>query len=159
MSGRNWPVSCFSPLASMGKENVLVVEDDDTIRRLLVEYLKQHSYLTVDGARDGVDALHQISSERYGVVILDLMMPHMSGVDFLDSLMALGTDPSFKRLEEPPTIVIVTATSAAEIPSQLLVQRCELVREVFRKPVDMVALAECVEDHLRQRSSRLPSPA
>jgi CheY-like chemotaxis protein len=149
----------LSPSAGMGKGNVLVVEDDDTIRRLLVEYLKQHSFLTVEGARDGVDALHRISSERYGVVILDLMMPHMSGVDFLDSLMALTTDPSFKRLEEPPAIIIVTATPAAEVPSQMLVQRCELVREVLRKPVDMLALAECVEDHLRQRSARLPSTA
>jgi len=141
----------------MGKGNVLVVEDDDTIRRLLVEYLKQHSYLTVDGARDGVDALHRISGQRYGVVILDLMMPHMSGVDFLDSLMALESDPSLKGLDEPPTVVIVTAAPAAEIPSQLLEQRCQLVRAVFRKPVDMAALAECVECHLRERTSRIAS--
>ena len=125
--------------------NVLVVEDDDTIRRLLVEVLKQHSYLNVEGARDGIEALHQIATTRYGVIVLDLMMPKMSGVDFLDSLNALTSDPSVKSIEQPPSVIVITAASDSDVPSETIASRCALVRQVLRKPLDVIGLAESVE--------------
>ena len=82
----------------MPSGHVLIVEDDDTIRHLLIEYLKQHALLTVEGARDGIEALHFISQKPYAIVILDLMMPKMSGGDFLDSLTAMMKDPSIHTL-------------------------------------------------------------
>src|SRR5258707_15696176 len=101
----------------MGDANVLVVEDDDTIRRLLVEYLKQHSYVNVDGARDGVEALHLINTGRYRVIVLDVMMPKMSGADLLDSLHAMLSDTSIKPLETPPPPVVITATARSPPPN------------------------------------------
>src|SRR2546423_8598155 len=89
---------------------ILVVEDDDSVRRLLAEHLAEQMPVEVDSARDGVEALHKISSTRYGVVILDLMMPKMSGVDLLDSLRALTSDPSVKALDAPPPVLVITAT-------------------------------------------------
>jgi len=129
----------------MSSGNILVVEDDDTIRRLLMEYLKQHSYLHVEGARDGIEALHKISQRQYAVVVLDLMMPKMSVVDFLDSLNALTSDPSVKPLESPPSVIVITAASDAELPSLTIASRSPLVREVFRKPLDISGLAEAIE--------------
>lgn len=133
----------------MPAQHVLVVEDDDTIRRLLVEYLRQHAFTNVDGARDGVEALHKIRHDRYRVVVLDLMMPLMSGVDFLDSLTAMTSDPSVRPLEEPPAVIIVTSMTDADVSSETLRHRSPLVKGVFRKPVDVEALAEAVERQLR----------
>ena len=113
-----------------------------------MEYLKQHSYLDVDGARDGVEALHQIATRRYAVIVLDLMMPKMSGVDFLDSLNALTSDPSVKSIEQPPSIIVITATPATELSAETIASRCKLVRSVFRKPLDVMRLGEAVEEHL-----------
>ncbi|MCU1349936.1 MAG: chemotaxis protein CheY [Acidobacteria bacterium] len=133
----------------MHNGNVLVVEDDDTIRRLLVEYLKQHSYLHVDGARDGIEALHRISTDRYAIVILDVVMPKMSGVDFLDSLQAMTSDPSVKSIELVPAVIIITATAETLLPSEVMHQRFpQLVRRVFRKPIDFLALASAIEEQL-----------
>jgi CheY-like chemotaxis protein len=132
----------------MSSGNILVVEDDDTIRRLLVEYLKQHSHLHVEGARDGVEALHEISQRRYSVVVLDLMMPKMSGVDFLDSLNALASDPSVKSLESPPSVIVITAAPDAELPDGTISSRSPLVRDVFRKPLDVAGLAEAIERYV-----------
>ena len=132
----------------MANGNVLVVEDDDTIRRLLMEYLKQHSYLNVEGARDGIEALHQIATLTFAVIVLDLMMPKMSGVDFLDSLNALMSDPSVKSIEHPPNVIVITAANAADVPTDVLESRCSLVRSVFRKPLDVMGLAEAVERYL-----------
>ncbi|HEY2091924.1 MAG TPA: response regulator [Thermoanaerobaculia bacterium] len=125
--------------------HVLVVEDDDTIRRLLMEYLKQQALLTVEGARDGIEALHLVSQKHYAVVILDLVMPKMSGVDFLDSLTAMMKDPSIQTLAEAPAVIVVTATPAGDIPTDALEQRSALVKVVMRKPVDIERLVEIIE--------------
>jgi len=129
----------------MPSGHVLVVEDDDTIRRLLIEYLKQHALLTVEGARDAIEALHFVARERYSVIILELMMPKMSGGDFLDSLTAMMKDPSIRTLGTPPTVIVVTAAPAGDIPSDTITQRSALVKAVLRKPVDIEELAELIE--------------
>jgi CheY-like chemotaxis protein len=133
----------------MRNANLLVVEDDDSIRRLLVDYLKEHSYVSVEGARDGVEALHLISTHRYNVVVLDVMMPKMSGVDLLDSLKAMLSDPSVKLLDSSPAVVVITASPASVLPADELEQRFpHIVRGVFRKPLDMTALGDLVEQLL-----------
>ena len=128
----------------MPSGHVLVVEDDDTIRRLLMEYLQQHVLLTVEGARDGIEALHYISQRAYSVVVLDLMMPKMSGGDFLDSLGAMMKDPSIRTLAVPPAIVVVTAAAAGDIPDDAIEGRSRLVKKVMRKPVDITLLGELI---------------
>lgn len=130
--------------------NILVVEDDDTVRRLLAENLAARMPVEVGSARDGIEALHQVVTARYDVVILDLMMPKMSGVDFLDSLSALTSDPSVKALESPPHVLVITAVPAAALSDEVIRKRCpDMVRAVFRKPLDIAVLAASVEKHLR----------
>ena len=125
---------------------VLVVEDDDSIRKTLMDYLHDSAALDVDGARDGVEALHCISTRIYAVIVLDLMMPYMSGVDFLDSLEALSSDPSVKALDAPPPVVIITGAPQEAVASADLEHRFPgIVRGVFRKPLDVRALARCVQ--------------
>lgn len=132
----------------MSNGNVLVVEDDDTIRHLLVEYLKQHSYVSVEGARDGVEALHQLALNPYAVVVLDVVMPKMSGVDFLNSLEAMLDDASLRSFDKPPAVVVITSTSPAELPP-LQKRYARLVHGVFQKPLDFQELARCVERYVR----------
>ena len=132
----------------MTSGHVLVVEDDDTIRRLLMEYLEQKALLTVHGARDGIEALHLISHQRYGVVVLDLLMPKMSGIDFLDSLTAMIEDPSIQTLDQPPAVIVVTSAATGDVPTDAIEGRSRLVRVVMRKPVDVSELGRAVEQFL-----------
>jgi DNA-binding response OmpR family regulator len=135
--------------------NVLVVEDDESIRGLLIEYLKERSHLQVDGARDGADALHQISLKRYPVIVLDLIMPHMTGIDFLTSLEALLSDPSVKMLEEAPAVLVITSAPPEEVSSEVLQRRFpSLVRGVMRKPLDIADLGGRVEGLLESTAAR-----
>jgi CheY-like chemotaxis protein len=129
--------------------SVLIVEDDDGIRRLLMEYLQETAALHVDGARDGVEALHQVSTKPYAVVILDLMMPYMSGIDFLSSLDALMSDPSVKPLEEPPAVIVVTSAPQEDVSADDLQHRFpSFVQGVLRKPVDCRQLVTRVQSLL-----------
>ena len=125
--------------ADMEESTVLVVEDDDAIRGLMVEYLGQRTQLHVESVRDGVEALHRLSTRHYDVVVLDLLMPHMSGIDVLDSLQILA-------VEDPPAVLVITSEPADAIGDRDIERRCpSVVRGVLRKPFDIGRLAESVE--------------
>ena len=61
---------------------VLVIEDSKRLRRSLEHGLKRANF-TVDLAADGVEGLGQLLAYEYDVVVLDLMLPGMSGLDLL----------------------------------------------------------------------------
>ena len=116
------------------------------IRKLLVEFLKHRAHVRVDSARDGVEALHQIAIHRYRLIVLDVVMPKMSGVDVLNSLEAMMNDQSLRSFDDPPVVLVITATPPSELPQNTLQGRYPgLVRDVFRKPLDLPQLAQSVE--------------
>ena len=80
---------------------VLVVEDDPTIREVLVEVLGEHGYSAV-GASNGREALDTLaaSSDRPCVILLDLMMPVMDGPSFREQQL------QSPDLSDIPVIVI-----------------------------------------------------
>lgn len=128
-------------------KKILVVEDDDHVRLLLIEYLEEHAHLSVEGARDGAEALHHVATGQYALVILDLMMPFMTGIDFLDSLEAMISDPSIKPIASRPPVIVITSASPEQVPSGDLEQRFPLmVRDVLRKPVEPEKLAARVRE-------------
>ena len=73
-------------------QRILIVDDDDAIRTLLLTVLRRRGFQT-DQARNGVEALEKLRTQRYAVVLLDLMMPQMSGYDVLERLAAMPTRP------------------------------------------------------------------
>jgi CheY-like chemotaxis protein len=84
------------------------------------------------------------------VIVLDLMMPYMSGIDFLTSLYALTADPSVKSLEVAPAVIVITRAPQEEVPGDELQRRFRaFVRGVLRKPLDIPRLGACVEALLR----------
>ncbi|HEX3530555.1 MAG TPA: response regulator, partial [Thermoanaerobaculia bacterium] len=70
---------------------VLVVEDEPDLRRLLEQALREESY-AVDVAADGKTGLYKATTWDYDAVILDLMLPGMSGWDVLSRLRATKKD-------------------------------------------------------------------
>src|ERR1043165_1321663 len=107
----------------MTPPSVLVVEDDDTIRELLTEALKTDD-VTVESARDGVEALHQISTKPYDVVVLDIMMPKMAGAERRASRAALRRDPSVQSPESLPAVLVITSVSDRDVSDRVLAEHC-----------------------------------
>ncbi len=137
----------------MENPKILVVDDDETERRLLCDFLRSERHLEVHTARDGVEALHQISRTPYDVIVLDVMMPKMSGVDFLDSLRAMISDPSVRAVEKAPAVIIITSASDAALPNDAIEHRFpEVVRGIFRKPLDIERFGACLEEVLSPES-------
>ncbi|MEK4040932.1 response regulator transcription factor [Paenibacillus sp. FSL L8-0493] len=67
--------------------NILVVEDDKHVRRLLEAVLKREGYDVVT-AEDGVKALEVLDSQHIDLIILDIMMPNMDGYEFAKEVRA-----------------------------------------------------------------------
>jgi CheY-like chemotaxis protein len=89
------------------RRKALVVEDDAATRDLL-RRLVQSQQCDVDEAADGEAAIELLDNNEYGVVLLDLVLPKMSGADVLDHIYA--TNPSL--LER---IIVVTGLNIDEV--------------------------------------------
>ena len=86
---------------------ILIADDDDDVRDVFDEIISLMNY-PVRTATNGLEALEYIREEIPGLLILDMMMPEMSGFDVLE---ALNDDPSIPAI---PIIVI------SAVPAQTL---------------------------------------
>jgi two-component system chemotaxis response regulator CheY len=86
----------------MGKE-VLVVDDSATVRKFVSLSLSMQGF-TVTTACDGMDALEKISKGKFSLVITDLNMPTMDGLEFI---RALHDNSEFRDL---PVIILTSLT-------------------------------------------------
>ena len=82
--------------------HILVVDDDDGIRSLVKKYLNENDYL-VTTANSAEDASEKIKILKFDLIILDIMMPGKSGLEFIEDHK--------KNLETP--IILLTAKSEA----------------------------------------------
>jgi signal transduction histidine kinase/DNA-binding response OmpR family regulator len=122
--------------ASAGSEarpTVLVVDDDDSIREYLSQLLADQGY-EVDTAVDGMDALKRVSASQPDLVVLDIMMPNLDGME------------TARRLKENPDtasipIVILTIEGDPDEGFRLGVDRFftkPLVRKEFLADLSML---------------------
>ena len=84
------------------KAHILVVDDDDGIRHLVKQFLNQNNYL-VTTAESSEDALNKVKIVKFDLIVLDIMMPGKSGLEF--------TNENKKKLDTP--IILLTAKGEA----------------------------------------------
>ena len=73
----------------MTVHNVLVVDDDDSIRTMVLAVLRQAGF-AADAAASGREALARLDATNYSAVVLDVVMPDMSGIEVIRRLAATG---------------------------------------------------------------------
>src|SRR5579864_9605635 len=72
--------------------SVLLIDDDTELTKLLEEYLEAEQF-QLDPAHDGPSGLDKALKNQYGVVVLDVMLPGMSGLDVLKRLRQKSSVP------------------------------------------------------------------
>lgn len=75
----------------MNELRILVVEDEPKLNELIVKKLKSQGY-SVDACLNGRDALDYFSCAEYDVVVLDIMLPGISGLEILRTIRGRGDD-------------------------------------------------------------------
>ena len=115
--------------------NILVVEDHADLRELLAVLLEGEGF-TVQTATNGVEALKSLDRSRPSLILLDLMMPVMSGDEFRERQLA---DPRYRDVP----VICMTAAHDGRI-------RAERIHadEYFQKPLDFDRLLTVVRAHV-----------
>jgi DNA-binding NtrC family response regulator len=85
-------------------ENILVVDDEPSNLRILEQLLSREGY-TVTTASDGAEGLKKLASNPANLIILDFMMPELSGIDVLKEL---------RQRDDDTPVIIVTAYGTVE---------------------------------------------
>ena len=81
--------------------SILVVDDDRTTRHVLSKVLTGAGFKT-SVARDGVEALKALRARQFDVLLLDVWMPRMNGLDLLSKLRNDKTRPRVVTRRSPP---------------------------------------------------------
>lgn len=123
----------------MSKKHIVLVDDDPMIRMLVQEYLKAFGF-EVSAFDSGADALSALSKTVPDLLVLDLQMPGMNGLEVLEKVRS---DP---RTEPVPVLMLsANAGEAQAMPGIMADQYLE-------KPFQMKAFLEAVESTQRAQS-------
>lgn len=118
---------------------ILIVDDDKTIRVLLSISLELDGYTILEAA-DGYEALQVLENAKPDLIILDLMMPVMDGLDFLRHLR------DNKALSDIPVIGL-TGMATTQTRSDLISLG---VHDVLFKPVNPKVLQDTIKNIFKE---------
>lgn len=144
---------------------ILVVDDEKSIRNTLREILEYEKFI-VDEASDGMEAIEKVRENRYDVILLDIKMPKMDGIEVLEQLMKLTDAPvvmisghgtvetvveaikkgAYDYITKPLDLnrLLVTIRNAGE--RQTLVTETKALKRQVSKAYDMIGESQVMQD-------------
>ena len=159
--------------------NLLVVDDEKSIRNTLKDILEHEGY-TVDTAENGKEALKLLSEKEYNVVLSDIKMPQMDGIEFLDAIRENGIETSvimlsahgnietavdstkkgaFDFLEKPPDLNRLLLTVRNAIEKTDLVTETKVLKKKIKSINEIIGNSKEILDVLQQIEKVGPSNA
>ena len=127
----------------MPRHLILVVDDEDNLRDVLVEVLRRDGH-EVDSAVDGADGLRRAEERRYDLVVTDLRMPGLEGPELYRALRA-------RYPEQPPRVIFMSANTGIDEYASFLAETGEPALE---KPFNLADMRQVVMQVLSQIRSR-----
>ena len=155
---------------------ILIVDDDAGIRRTLRDILEFEKY-DVDETGDGLSCLVKIKQNKYDVVILDIKMPNMDGMEAIDRIQEIAPDlpvimisghgnidtaveavkkGAFDYIQKPPDLnrMLITIRNAMD-KSSLITEKKVLQKKVSKKAVqEIIGKSDCIK-HIKDTIERI----
>jgi len=122
----------------MALHRILVADDEESMRWVLSKALRKKGY-TVDLAADGNEALRQVREQSYDLAIVDIKMPGMSGLDFLDKAREVRSD-----------LLVVVMTAEASMKNAVEAMK-RGAYDYITKPFDLEVVDAIIEKVSRAR--------
>ena len=144
---------------------ILIVDDEISIRNTLREILEYEKY-TVDDAPDGMTAIELVKAGHYDVILCDIKMPQMDGIEVLEAIQKLSETPvvmisghgtietaveaikkgAFDYISKPPDLnrLLITLRNAIEKASH--VTEIKVLKRKISKTYDMIGESPAIND-------------
>ncbi|MCF8106504.1 MAG: response regulator [Desulfohalobiaceae bacterium] len=119
----------------MINSRILIIEDDESIRQVLKEYLDQLGFQVITAA-DGLEGLDLIKQQGYDLIVSDIRIPYVSGIGLIKIAREIN-----------PNIPIISITSFGE-PSEKTAR--EEATTVIAKPFDLEELSNKIKELLTE---------
>lgn len=132
----------------MKKNKILVVEDEKAINDLIAMSLKKDGF-EIEQVFDGHEAVKKINENQYLLVVLDWMLPHVSGLEILEKVKDIKTKNGFG-------VLMVTAKSQ---PEDIVMGLDSGADDYISKPFDLNVLRARVKAVLRRNGSDIKPQA
>lgn len=120
-----------------GQDRILIVEDDSQVLETMIEILESEGYTPI-AVTDSREALDILQRSRIDVVLSDIVMPSIGGLQLLDRA---------KALQPEVQVLLVTAYSTADVAAEAAAHGAVGFLE---KPLDIPALLAGIRDALRR---------
>jgi two-component system response regulator HydG len=114
------------------KITILFVDDEDALRQVVQEQLTLEGY-EVDSADDGDTAVEKMAEREYNVVLLDIRMPRMNGIDVLKHIKE-------KRIYT--RVIMLTGVDDLTVAMEAVKNGAN---DYITKPYDLASLVKCIK--------------
>ena len=145
--------------------SILIIDDEKAIRKTLSEILSYEGY-KIDEAADGEEGIKKFSTTTYDVVLCDIKMPRMDGLEFLEKAKEINADVpiivisghgnietaveavkkgAFDYISKPPDLNRLLITLRNALDKQTLVTETKVLKRRVAKVQDMVGSSEAIK--------------
>lgn len=114
-------------------KRILVADDEEILRMLICDSLEDLGF-EIDEAEDGADALEQVTNTSYDLLILDYMMPELTGLEVIERLPA--------DVKERTPILMLTAKAQEADRQQAIDKGANYFMSKPFSPVELIAFVE-----------------
>lgn len=115
------------------KKRILVVEDDEEMRSLLKDFIVEEGFET-DSVSNGSEAFRKLVKEPFDLIITDVRMPGLTGLDIL---------PGMRKLQPGAAIIVITAFGSEEVQRKAFERGATAYLE---KPIQFPKLRTLIHD-------------
>lgn len=119
-------------------KKILIIDDSPTIRKLIAFILKKEDYLVAE-AEDGIDGMEKLANLETDLIIVDLNMPNMDGIQFVKNLRS-----NYYHMDTP--VIMLTTTRDEDLKKDAMNAGVNLF---LNKPVQPNFLIYKVESLLK----------
>lgn len=117
----------------------MIIEDDEEMRSLLKDFFEEEGFET-DSVSNGVDALRILSKDHFDLVITDIRMPGLTGLDIL---------PRIRRLKPDIPIIVMTAHGSDDVRRRSFERGATIYLE---KPIHLNKLRTVIREMVLRKS-------
>lgn len=115
-------------------KKILIADDEDILRLLLTDTLEDD--FDIEEAEDGKEALHKIRNNHYDLIVLDYMMPYLTGLEVLEEV----------RKDQNSTRILMLTAKAQDADREVAIEKG--ADYFMSKPFSPMELLELVENIL-----------